>query len=71
MCQAQNTHAAIHPLFGPIHILACAYMLRVLESVTAEIAEWLDHLTLVQKVLGLKQPSDLSLRVRTEFNSYL
>ncbi len=31
-----------------------------------EIAEWLDHLTLVQRVRSSKPPSDLSLSVRRE-----
>ncbi len=35
-------------------------------SEVAGMAEWLDHLNLVQRVPGLKPPSDLSQSVRRE-----
>ena len=43
----------------------------VTDRVAAGMAEWLDHLTLVQRVLGSKPPSDLSQSVRRELANSL
>ncbi len=44
---------------------------RAIIAHMAWMAEWLDYMTLVQRVPGLKPPSNLSLSVRRELASSL